>query len=133
MANNFIWGWLLLPVTQLGELVKRDVATDASSLRQKVQSYAVLTAGICWFKLPIPLLEALHVRHPWICRYGPVGPAGTALAGLYVVYAFQNIIHAVFFGLGKTNYILVQSVVTNAVYYGGAFLLYRAGHLGSDA
>ena len=24
MANNFIWGWLLLPVIQLGELIKRD-------------------------------------------------------------------------------------------------------------
>mgnify|MGYP006867322863 CR=1 FL=1 len=48
------------------------------------------------------------------------------LLGFYVVFAFQNIIHAVFFGLGKTNYLLVQSVVTNAVYYGGAFLLYRA-------
>lgn len=25
VANNFIWGWLLLPVTQLAELIKRDV------------------------------------------------------------------------------------------------------------
>lgn len=50
-ANNFIWGWLLLPITQLGELVKRDVATAAGSLRQKVRSYAVLTAGICAFGL----------------------------------------------------------------------------------
>lgn len=46
-ANNFIWGWLLLPVTQLGELVKRDVATNAGRLRQKVRNYAVMTAGIC--------------------------------------------------------------------------------------
>lgn len=115
-------------VNQLGELVKRDVATDASSLRQKVQSYAVLTAGICWvWVISIPLWR------PFMS--GILGYADTdrlvqlvlLLLGFYVVYAFQNIIHAVFFGLGKTNYILVQSVVTNAVYYGGAFLLYRAG------
>ena len=24
VANNFIWGWLLLPVLQLGELIKRE-------------------------------------------------------------------------------------------------------------
>ena len=28
VANNFIWGWLLLPVLQLGELIKRETATD---------------------------------------------------------------------------------------------------------
>lgn len=27
VANNFIWGWLLLPVLQLGELIKRETAT----------------------------------------------------------------------------------------------------------
>lgn len=32
-----------------------------------------------------------------------------------------------FYGLGKTQYLLFQSVVTNAVYYGGAFLLYQMG------
>lgn len=126
-ANNFIWGWLLLPVTQLGELVKRDVATNAGRLRQKVRNYAVMTAGICcvWV-VSIPLWK------PFMS--GILGYADTdrlvqlvlLLLGFYVVFAFQNIIHAVFFGLGKTNYLLVQSVVTNAVYYGGAFLLYRA-------
>lgn len=28
VANNFIWGWLLLPVTQLAELIKSDMSTD---------------------------------------------------------------------------------------------------------
>ena len=28
VANNFIWGWLLLPVLQLGELIKADVGEE---------------------------------------------------------------------------------------------------------
>ena len=28
VANNFIWGWMLLPVLQLGELIKQEVSTD---------------------------------------------------------------------------------------------------------
>ena len=29
-----------------------------------------------------------------------------------------------FYGLGKTNYMLFESVVTNSIYYGIAFILY---------
>jgi hypothetical protein len=32
-----------------------------------------------------------------------------------------------FYGLGKTNYMLFESVVTNAIYYGIAFVLYATG------
>ena len=49
------------------------------------------------------------------------------LLGFYVLYAFQNVFDATFYGLGKTNYMLFESMVTNSVYYGGAFLLYSMG------
>ena len=49
------------------------------------------------------------------------------LLGFYVLYAFQNVFDATFYGLGKTNYMLVESVVTNTVYYGIAFALYAFG------
>ena len=45
----------------------------------------------------------------------------------YVLYAFQNIFDSIFYGLGKTNYMLFESVVTNTVYYGIAFILYLTG------
>ena len=46
------------------------------------------------------------------------------LVGFYVLYALQNVFDSTFYGLGKTNYMLFESVVTNTVYYGIAFLLY---------
>ena len=46
------------------------------------------------------------------------------LVGFYVPYAFQNVFDATFYGLGKTNYMLFESVVTNTLYYGTAFILY---------
>lgn len=49
------------------------------------------------------------------------------LLGFYMVYAFQNVFDSTFYGLGKTNYILFESVVTNTIYYGGAFILYLCG------
>lgn len=49
------------------------------------------------------------------------------LLGFYVLYAFQNIFDATFYGIGKTNYMIFESIVTNTVYYGGAFILYISG------
>lgn len=33
VANSFIWGWLLLPVNQLGELIKQEVGTDENAVK----------------------------------------------------------------------------------------------------
>ena len=49
------------------------------------------------------------------------------LLGFYMLYAFQNVFDSTFYGLGKTNYMLFESVVTNTLYYGGAFILYLCG------
>jgi Na+-driven multidrug efflux pump len=49
------------------------------------------------------------------------------LLGFYVLYAIQNVFDSIFYGLGKTNYMLFESVVTNTIYYGIAFVLYATG------
>ena len=56
VANNFIWGWLLLPVLQLGELIKQETATNKENVRKNSLGYVSLTAVISgmWF-LSIPL------------------------------------------------------------------------------
>ena len=46
------------------------------------------------------------------------------LFGFYVLYAIQNIFDATFYGIGKTHYMLFESIVTNSIYYGIAFILY---------
>ena len=49
------------------------------------------------------------------------------LLGFYMLYAIQNVFDSTFYGLGKTNYMLFESVVTNTLYYGTAFILYLCG------
>ena len=39
----------------------------------------------------------------------------------------SNVFDSTFYGLGKTNYMLFESVVTNSIYYGTAFILYLCG------
>lgn len=128
VANSFIWGWLLLPVTQLAELIKQEVASDENAVRDHSLGYFGLTAGIClvWI-ISIPLWKPfLH----YVLGYEDVDKLFTlvlVLLGFYILYAFQNVFDATFYGLGKTNYMLFESVITNSIYYGSAFILYLTG------
>ena len=128
VANGFIWGWLLLPVTQLGELIKQEIATDHSALETHSRGYFGITAIICavWC-VTIPLWKPFMSHVLGYTDVEALFRLVLILLGFYFLYAFQNVCDATFYALGKTNYMLFESVVTNSVYYGGAFLLYRAG------
>mgnify|MGYP002513773262 FL=1 len=128
VANNFIWGWLLLPVIQLGELIKQEIATNKDNLRQNTLGYFSITAGICafWF-ISIPLWKPFMTHILGFTDVEKLFSLVMLLIGFYVLYAVQNVFDATFYGLGKTNYMLFESVVTNTIYYGIAFILYATG------
>ena len=128
VANNFVWGWLLLPVLQLGELIKQEIATDNDNLRHNTLGYFGITAMICvcWF-ISIPAWKPFMAQILGFADVEKLFSLVILLVGFYVFYAMQNIFDATFYGLGKTNYMLFESVVTNIVYYGIAFILYATG------
>ncbi len=125
VANNFIWGWLLLPVIQLGELIKQEVATDKENVRCNSLGYFTLTAiiSILWFA-SIPLWKPFMSHILGFTEVDKLFELVMLLIGFYVLYAIQNVFDSTFYGLGKTQYMLFESVVTNAIYYGIAFILY---------
>ena len=128
VANNFIWGWLLLPVLQLGELIKRETATDENAVKNNSIGYFVITLAICvlWC-ITIPLWKPFMANVLNFSDVDKLFELVMVLLGFYMVYAFQNMFDSTFYGLGKTNYMLFESVVTNTIYYGGAFILYLCG------
>lgn len=128
VANNFIWGWLLLPVLQLGELIKQEVAADRENIRRRSLGYFSLTAMICiLWAATIPLWKPFMSTVLGFDAVDKLFELVLLLAGFYVLYAFQNVFDSTFYGFGKTNYMLFESVVTNVVYYGAAFALYISG------
>ena len=124
VANNFIWGWLLLPVLQLGELIKRETATDENAVKNNSIGYFVITLAICvlWC-ITIPLWKPFMANVLNFCDVDKLFELVMVLLGFYMVYAFQNVFDSTFYGLGKTNYMLFESVVTNTIYYGGVYLI----------
>ena len=128
VANNFIWGWLLLPVIQLGELIKQEVSTNKENVRKNSLGYFSITAVISalWF-VSIPVWKPFMVHVLGFTDVDKLFELVMVLVGFYVLYAMQNVFDATFYGLGKTNYMLFESVVTNTIYYGIAFILYATG------
>lgn len=128
VANNFIWGWLLLPVLQLGELIKRETATDENAVKNNSLGYFIITAGVCvlWC-ITIPLWKPFMAHVLNFSEVDKLFELVMVLLGFYVLYAFQNVFDSTFYGLGKTNYMLFESVVTNTLFYGTAFILYLCG------
>ena len=128
VANNFIWGWLLLPVLQLGELIKQETAKDENAVRNNTKGYFGITGIICvlWFVL-IPFYKPFM---KYVLNFDDVDKLFhlvMILLGFYVLFAVQNVFDMTFYGRGKTNYMLFESVVTNSIYYGIFFVLYLKG------
>ena len=128
VANNFIWGWMLLPITQLGELIKQETSTNKNAVKNHSLGYFAITGitVIAWCML----IPAYKPFMQYVLNYGDVDKLlelVMVLFGFYVLYAIQNVCDNTFYGLGKTHYMLFESVVTNSIYYGIAFILYVTG------
>ena len=128
VANNFIWGWLLLPVMQLGELIKQEVAADRENIRRNSLGYFGITGviSVLWL-VSIPAWKPFMIHVLGFSDVDRLFQLVLLLVGFYAAYAVQNVFDSTFYGLGKTGYMLFESVVTNTVYYGGAFVLFAAG------
>ena len=128
VANQFIWGWLLLPVLTLGQLIKRDAATNSGLSTQRVNSYLWLTAGIIvvWFATST-LWESFIQNVMGIADAEPVTNLVTLMIGFYVVFALNHVVDSYFYGIGRTDLMLYQSLIVNSLFYGTAYVLYQMG------
>lgn len=129
VANKFIWNWLLLPILQLGQLVKRDCGEFGNTaIIEKTKGYFYLTGVIVlvWI-LSIPVWKPFIQYVMNIESYETVYQIVLLSLVFYIAFAFNNVVDSVFYGVGKTQYMLFQSIVVNTLFYGTAFVLYLNG------
>ena len=126
VANNFIWGWLLIPITCLSEIIRKDAGEKGYELKQLNYYSITLFFLILWFAL-IPV-------YPWFFEAveglkNPMYIFDIVLKnlGFYVAYALSQIPDAIFVGMGKTKYNVINSFICNIIYYGIWFILYQNG------
>lgn len=130
IANHFIWGFLLIPVLSLGELIKRDVGANPvqEEIKNNFFAYCLITLFIVVFwLLTIPIWklfihEAMNVKD-----FVAVFDIVILSIGFYIIFAFNNIVDSIFYGLGRTDLMLWQSLIVSIFFYGSCFVLFQFG------
>jgi Na+-driven multidrug efflux pump len=128
VANNFIWGWLLLPVLALGELIKRNTAESSKDIDKQLPSYWFITGAVCllWL-ITMPLWNLFVGKVMNVSDYSSVVGMAVISVAFYIIFAFNNVVDSIFYGLGRTDLMLYQSLLVNTVFYGGMYVAYKAG------
>lgn len=129
ISNNFIYQWLLLPSLALADLVKQEIAEDKNNIQNKTYGYIILCSifALVWL-LSIPFWKPFLRYVMNVQDYQTVFNIVLIETGFYLTYLFNNaIFDSTFYGLGKTNYMLIQSLFVNLIYYSICFVLYLTG------
>lgn len=122
VANNFIWGWLLIPIMVITEIIKKN---NLEKLEFKNTWKFGLIIGIFW------LISVPGWR--WFVTNIMSSDANTILSILYplvpfyITYTISSFIDGWFISKGKTYYNTINSFLVNIVYYGIAFILFNKG------
>ena len=128
VANNFIWGWLLIPIYALAEVIRKDCKDGYKELKQSNYYYIVIFIVILWC-LSIPLWIPFFKGIERLDNYQRIFEIVILVFPFFIPYAFQQIPDNIFVGLGKTKYNFINTCIINFVYYGIWFVLYKTNAL----
>lgn len=123
VANNFIWGWLLVPITCLVQVIQKSSLKGVTF--RNVWKYACAIIFVWAVTVPFwrffingimgidndrDILKILYILVPYY--------------GFYIIAAMMD---AWFVSRGKTIYLFVNSAIVNIVYYGIMYALFKIG------
>lgn len=128
VANTFIWSWMLLPILTLGELIKKETSEGDEQISTKTQGYFIVTTVIVllWL-LTIPVWKPFLSSIMNVEAYDKVFNLIIIQVVFYIIFAYNNIMDSTFYGVGRTDYMLWQSLIVNIIFYGAAFILFKTG------
>ena len=124
LANNFIWGWLIIPVAAIGEMLKREYYNGYG----RIWNYLALTiiVLVIWL-ISVPFWDFMFREIIQAEDPSAITHILYLSVPFYVFYAFSVILQAVLISVGKTRYIFYECLIVNFLYYGIVYGLYLAG------
>ena len=128
VANNFIWGWLLIPITCLAEIIRKDAGIEGYNLKQR-NYYSIVIFSLMLWVILIPTYQWFFKTVEGIDNYSRIFEIVIKNLVFYIFFALSQIPDAIFVGMGKTKYNAINSLICNIVYYGVWFALYQAGEV----
>lgn len=123
VANNFIWGWLLVPVTCLVQIIQKN-SIEKITFRN-VWKYVFVILSVWGITIPFWkffICDIMAVRNDKDILH-----ILYILVPYYLCYITAAVIDAWFVSKGRTNYLFINSVIVNILYYGVMYVLFEAG------
>ena len=110
-------------------LVKKETGENKDAVRTKTFGYILLASifAAAWL-VSIPLWKPFLKNVMNVAEYETVFKIVLIETGFYITFLFNScIFDSTFYGLGKTNYMLIQSLCIVGLDYGIMFILYVTG------
>ena len=132
LAMQIMWSFMLVPVLALADSAKALVANASNDLRQvrllwQASMFIVALFIILWIAA-VPGFEGFA---RFLSDDAEVVAYAVTAFGIvfvpYVMFSFNTVMDAFFYGLGRTEYLAYQAIITNGTVYVFAFLLYVTG------
>ena len=128
-----MWGFLLVPILAFSESAKALVANSCGSIRDIrrlwVASMLITTLILAAVWLPVlwffgdiagSMTDDMETLRFALVAFG-------ILLFPYVMFAFNTVTDSVFYGMGRTVYMAIQSAATNGTVYLATFVLWSSG------
>lgn len=119
IANNFIWGWLLIPVMALCEIIKKNNLEKLSFKNTWRPSIIII---IIWI-VTMPFWNNF-LAHAMAADAASIMPIIMPLVPFYIAYVISSCIDSWLISKGQTKYIAINSICVNILYYGIVYLLF---------
>lgn len=126
VANNFIWGWLLIPTLALAEIIRKECTHGCK--RENMIAYLTVNVIIlaAWI-VSIPAWSFVFKDFMAISDPSAIIAILILLVPFYVFYNLCSLFDNIFYGMGKTLYVFITSLVVNIGYYGIMYMLFLQG------
>ena len=122
VANNFIWGWLLVPVNCFSELIKKNNLPAISF--KNTWRYGLMIVGLWVITMPF---WSIFINKAMAVDSNVIMPIVMLNMPFYITYIVSAFLDAWFISKGKTVYNMIISLIVNIVYYGIIYILFKNG------
>lgn len=116
VANNIIWGLLLIPISALAEIIKKESRGKVTLKDTKYYNAIIIVVFFIWLCF-IPLLNPFLKNVMGIENYREIRRILVLLIPFYLAYSYTVLFDNILVGNGKTQYCFITSGIVNLVYY----------------
>lgn len=115
-ANNIIWGLMLIPISALAEIIKKDCKEKLTVTKMRYYNAAIIVTFLLWLCF-VPVLNPFLENVMGIDNSGAIKYILMVLIPFYLAYNYTVLFDNILIGYGKTQYVFAISVVVNLIYY----------------